>query len=1308
MLAVFAITLFVSASLLFLVEPMVGKMMLPLLGGTPAVWNTCMVFFQVVLLAGYAYAHATTAWLGPRKQALFHLVVLVLPLLFFLVNGPLAINEGWIAGQEANPIPALLVVLTISVGVPMFVVCTSAPLLQTWFASTDHPAARDPYFLYGASNLGSMLALVGYPAVVEPNFTLGSQRVDWAFGFAGLAALTVLCIWLALRSRPAVEVAGVGEGVAVEEPVAVGVESGSQREAIKPAGRSISQDKLRNRKKALREGQEAPFGTASQRTPVADASDSADSGAGRPVTWLRRIRWNILAMVPSSLMLGVTTYITTDVAAIPLLWVLPLALYLLTFILVFAKISPRIQAIIVVASLNGALLAGGIWLVPLFISEEQHSLQVLVRALLIIPALCSLLIFRLQDDRRLIHRTVVLVLPLLILLLIFMMLADLKPGRGVVQLWLNIGIHCFTLFVTAMVCHGELALDRPSPKHLTEFFLWMSVGGVLGGLFNGLVAPLVFNSIVEYPLMMVVACLLVPPFGNPRTTPAMRLFDLILLAVFLLVAGLLGSVFLFAKDQKPIPVDTWPALGSMGVSVGIGVLGALVAGLVLLGTLSLLRDRRSPGSAWGVLLKRPWLLAGGFVLLGVLFAFSGLLLITNFVGADRAEEGHSNWKILIQPAVLSLVLGWLLQLGALGWSTWALIRQPSGGATGRSPWFVSMEGFLGLVLGGCSLVLLTLVGWYLGSAWPNQSESFHAAPWGWFSVALLSALLLGILTNVFSPPRFSSAPASEAEPAETWADRILDLALPASLVLLLFALFWGIQTVTVLSKLRGLIQAYYQFRTGSSDIEVPSEVIKTLRFILIYGVPAVLVYTFVDRWLRFGLGVGAILLGGTFCAVLADPPAYQERSFFGVLKVEEYPESIGETDYLVRRLLHGTTLHGTQFQGGELEDQALTYYHLSGPVGKVFEAYNDPKKPVAVIGLGTGTMATYAQKGQKMTFYDIDPVVKRLSFDEGGYFTYVSRAIERGADIQRYDPGYKPGPTEPEEDLVLGDARLTLKRKLDAPELDAQGHPVRGSDDKPVNRFKEEDRYGIMIVDAFSSDAIPIHLITSEALTLYRRAVRDDGIICFHISNRYLDLQPVLANLAVEKGMAGYHMSDDDENQRKYPGKSRSHWVILANKKEHLKKLLKGSPEDELISPTGWYPIDTVEEVEARTPRLEEATAEAKKAYEDASAEVKKAEADLERVVKESTEAETRARLELKPDKLKAVLTREEERRKTKFLDTEKVKAVATEKENRYDTLRSRRRETVKRQLLMPQNGYWSKVGIWSDDYSNLLSVFSW
>src|SRR6185437_14851528 len=198
MLLVFALTLFTSATLLFLVEPMIGKMILPLLGGTPAVWNTCMVFFQAVLLVGYGYAHFSTTWLGARTQAALHLVLLALPFLLL----PLVVNRDLIKGGE-NPILGLLLLLSLSVGLPMFVVSSSAPLLQKWFASTSHPAAKDPYFLYGASNLGSMMALIAYPVVVEPFLRLGQQSIDWTIGYAILAALTAACgvfLWLSPRN----------------------------------------------------------------------------------------------------------------------------------------------------------------------------------------------------------------------------------------------------------------------------------------------------------------------------------------------------------------------------------------------------------------------------------------------------------------------------------------------------------------------------------------------------------------------------------------------------------------------------------------------------------------------------------------------------------------------------------------------------------------------------------------------------------------------------------------------------------------------------------------------------------------------------------------------------------------------------------------------------------------------------------------------------------------------------------------------------------------------------------------------------
>ncbi|HMC89108.1 MAG TPA: hypothetical protein VKI17_06155, partial [Gemmataceae bacterium] len=155
MLLVFVVTLFVSATLLFLVQPMVGKMILPLLGGTPAVWNTCMVFFQAMLLLGYLYAHLSSIWLGVRKQALLHLALLFLPVIAL----PIVVQASLAPQGEANPVFGVLLLLFVAAGLPFFVVAASAPLLQKWFASTGHPAAADPYFLYGASNLGSMLAL---------------------------------------------------------------------------------------------------------------------------------------------------------------------------------------------------------------------------------------------------------------------------------------------------------------------------------------------------------------------------------------------------------------------------------------------------------------------------------------------------------------------------------------------------------------------------------------------------------------------------------------------------------------------------------------------------------------------------------------------------------------------------------------------------------------------------------------------------------------------------------------------------------------------------------------------------------------------------------------------------------------------------------------------------------------------------------------------------------------------------------------------------------------------------------------------
>jgi hypothetical protein len=829
MLLTFALTLFCSATLLFMVEPMIGKMILPLLGGTPAVWNTCMVFFQAVLLLGYGYAHLSTTWLGARKQAGLHLVLLLLPFLFL----PVAVNRGLIQGDE-NPVFLVLLILSLTVGLPMFVVSASAPLLQKWFASTSHPAAKDPYFLYGASNLGSMLALVAYPTVVEPNLRLAQQSFDWSIGYGILVSLTAGCaalLWLSPRHA----------------------ETDDKAEAVSAAGNARksggrSSEAIQPNRQAIRTG-----GKHSASSAPADVL--ADQTLTGEVTWKRVLRWVALAFVPSSLMLGATTYITTDIAAIPLLWVAPLALYLLSFIIVFSRVPA--------------------W----------------------------------------IHKVMVLIMPLLVLGLLFFMLSEIKI-KGHWITW-SLGMHLTTLFVVSMVCHGELARDRPAPKYLTGYFLWMSVGGVLGGLFNGLAAPLIFTGIVEYELVMMLACFLAPPLGPTKESTWGRRADVVLASLF----------------------------------AGIGVV------------LLLLRSR------------------------------------DHNLSADMLASG----------------------------------------------------------------------------------------PWPWE----LAALVLGLAIAV--------VPALRAR--EKKFDHWMDLVLPVSLALLLIGLSLGLAASTVFPRVDKFAAL---FKRNPYDF----------RRILAYGVPIVMSYTFVERPLRFALGVGGILLASSFCGLLGDRVLHQERSFFGVLKIEKDWEWYEDKKEDTRRLMHGTTLHGLQYLSPNLRDVPQTYYHHTGPIGELMEVYNrDGRRNLAVIGLGTGTMACYARPGQHLTFYDIDPVVRRFSFDEGHpYFTYVQDARQRGAHLE----------------LVMGDARLTMERK----------------------QLKDSEKYGIMVIDAFSSDAIPIHLITLEALDVYLDKLTEDGLLCFHISNRYLDLRPVLLNLAKERGLSAVYQSDNWEEA--FPGKSASTWVMLARKSEYL------------------------------------------------------------------------------------------------------------------------------------------------------------
>jgi hypothetical protein len=403
----FTLAVFISAALLFVLEPMFGKMVLPLLGGSPAVWTTCMLFFQGALLLGYLYAHIGPRWLGLRRHTIAHLGVLALCLLLL----PIGVAETSGGFRLEHPNLWLLSVLTVSLGAPFMLLSSTGPLLQVWFSRTSHPSAHNPYFLYAASNAGSLIALLSYPFLIEPLITLKGQTRLWSLGYILLVALVFIS-------------------------------------------------------------------AAYLRAPAASPLNIRESAA--PVARLGRrtmLRWTLLAFVPSSFFLALTTYMTTDIAAVPLLWIIPLVLYLLSFTMVFGRRTWIPQRILVRWQPVGliALAVIGFW------------------------------------------------------------------GPSASGPWL-LPLHLLVFFVTALVCHGELAATKPPPSRLTDFYLCIAVGGVLGGVFNALVAPAVFDSVLEYPLTILIACA-VRPWSGAQPLPKRLGWDvaLIIAACAVLVWTRLGD-----------------------------------------------------------------------------------------------------------------------------------------------------------------------------------------------------------------------------------------------------------------------------------------------------------------------------------------------------------------------------------------------------------------------------------------------------------------------------------------------------------------------------------------------------------------------------------------------------------------------------------------------------------------------------------------------------------------------------------------------------------------------------------------------
>lgn len=702
MTVLFAAASLANALLLFLVQPMTAKALLPLFGGTAAVWTACMLFYQAVLLAGYAYAHLLRR-LPRGVQAGVHLA--------FLAGAALALPPGppadWVPEPGAG-LGALLGVLARSAGLPLLALSAGAPLLQDWYAGAGERRSRDPYFLYAASNAGSFLSLLAYPFVVEPSLDLFSQGRAWSWGYGALLLLWAACAW-------------VSKGV-VERRVA-------------PA-----------------------------------------SGA---VSWRERFLWAALAAVPSSLMLGVTTHLTIDIAPVPLLWVVPLAVYLATYIGAFSGAGPMLSRWCAVA----APLAGLAW------------------------AFGGLFDF------------------------------TTRPA---------LALHLGVLGVLAGALHGRLAALRPAPARLTEYYLCAAAGGAAGGLFNGLLAPILFSGLREYGLAVTAAMLLIGDDSHPP---------------------------------------------------------------------------RLEGAA--------------------------------------------------PPA----------------WHPW---------------WFPAM------------------------------------------------------------------------------------LSVTAAAVLCWFA-DWN-PAVAFLTRLGGLSGGLL----GDNFFELLGAIYKLL-------VPAALVYHLARNPVEFRVGAAALLGFFALRAATLDLTSIvvRERNFYGVLTVKRDPAGRWKT------LTHGNTIHGRQFLDSARRGEPLTYFHRGGPAGDIMAALRakGPDRPrrIAVVGLGAGTLATYARAGDAITFFELDPAVERLA---RAHFSYLADAESRGARVR----------------VVYGDARLSLARE--------QG-----------------ERYDLLMVDAFSSDSIPVHLVTREALALYRRRVSEDGLMAFHVTNRHLRLARVFARLAADSRLAAARRRD---NESATDAKFSSEWVVLA------------------------------------------------------------------------------------------------------------------------------------------------------------------
>ena len=788
-LILYALTVFWGAFLLFLVQPLIGKYILPWFGGTPGVWTTCLLFFQCLLLAGYAYAHCLNQFLPPRKQVWVHGCLLLLA----VCTLPITPNEGLKPDGEGTPVWAILKLLGFSLGIPYLILSSTGPLVQAWFARAYTGAS--PYRLYALSNVGSLLALVAYPFVVEPWSTRTEQVNGWSWGMGFYAVCCGLLVW---RMRDVPEMA-------------------SDKTKVESA---ITETRLR-----------------------------------RAGVWLC---WLVLPACGTALLMATTNKLCQDVAVVPFLWVLPLALYLISFIISFD--SPR-------------------WYV-----REIY-------------------------------------VPLLVVCWIGVLWG---MGRGVdLEIVLQVGLYSAALFISCMVCHGELYRLRPEPARLTQYFLGVAAGGALGGLAVAVLAPRWFDGYWEYHIALWSTGLL-----------------------YLLVQ---------CVNREPWALGKWHVRGLLGLCWTVVCMALL----------------RAVEFSLPAKLALTWL--------PLLFGWAMARYIAREWWFGRSASEGRDFKAGVAGVVLTcLALYWVLKMSA-NWS--------EGGSV--SGWSALQPGIWVAV----GLMTLNLFVWLSVRQWKGVQIA-----WGW-------------------------------------------------------------------------------------------------------------------QWLGLGPALVVVFVGLLKDIKKSEADAfYVQRNFYGTLKISRYSDLGGE---VYRLLLNGHITHGFQYESVDWCNRITSYYTYGSGVELAMRYTPEHNKRVGVVGLGVGTMAGFAEAGDRYWMYDINPAVVDLSADDVAQFTYCINARDRGAFVE----------------IVPGDARLAMEREL---------HTGK-------NR-----KLDVLVLDAFSSDSIPVHLLTLESLKLYDQHLKTDGVLAVHISNRYLNLEPVVRRLAAE---LDFGMIEVDSLSGEDYGQDwvyAATWVLLSRNQDFL------------------------------------------------------------------------------------------------------------------------------------------------------------